>query len=140
MSELPSPLVSVVVPVHDELAGLPELHRRLREALEQVDGQVEVVYVDDGSGDGSTELIETWATSEPDVVLVRLSRNFGLEVAMSAGLDHARGRWVALMHADLQDPPELIPEMLELAGEQRADVVFATRADSSARSPPASTS
>jgi glycosyltransferase involved in cell wall biosynthesis len=127
MSELPSPLVSVVVPVHDELAGLPELHRRLREALEQVDGQVEVVYVDDGSGDGSTELIETWATSEPDVVLVRLSRNFGLEVAMSAGLDHARGRWVALMHADLQDPPELIPEMLELAGEQRADVVFARR-------------
>jgi polyisoprenyl-phosphate glycosyltransferase len=117
----------VVVPVHDELAGLPELHRRLREALEQVDGQVEVVYVDDGSGDGSTELIETWATSEPDVVLVRLSRNFGLEVAMSAGLDHARGRWVALMHADLQDPPELIPEMLELAGEQRADVVFARR-------------
>ena len=127
MSEPPSPLVSVVVPVHDERAGLPELHRRLREALELVDGPVEVVYVDDGSRDGSTELIESWATSEPDVVLVRLSRNFGLEVAMSAGLDHARGDWVALMHADLQDPPELIPQMLELAGEQRADVVFARR-------------
>ena len=127
MSEPPSPLVSVVVPVHDERAGLAELHRRLREALVRVDGPVEVVYVDDGSGDGSTELIESWATSEPDVVLVRLSRNFGLEVAMSAGLDHARGDWVALMHADLQDPPELIPQMLELAGEQRADVVFARR-------------
>lgn len=127
MSKPPSPLVSVVVPVHDERAGLPELHRRLREALELVDGPVEVVYVDDGSRDGSTELIESWATSEPDVVLVRLSRNFGLEVAMSAGLDHARGDWVALMHADLQDPPELIPQMLELAGEQRADVVFARR-------------
>ena len=127
MSEPPSPLVSVVVPVHDERAGLPELHRQLREALERVGGAVEVVYVDDGSRDGSTELIESWATSEPDVVLVRLSRNFGLEVAMSAGLDHARGDWVALMHADLQDPPELIPQMLELAGEQRADVVFARR-------------
>jgi glycosyltransferase involved in cell wall biosynthesis len=113
--------------VHDERAGLPELHRRLREALELVDGPVEVVYVDDGSCDGSTELIESWATSEPDVVLVKLSRNFGLEVAMSAGLDHARGDWVALMHADLQDPPDLIPQMLELAGEQRADVVFARR-------------
>jgi len=127
MSDPPSPLVSVVVPVHDERAGLPELHRQLREALERVGGRVEVVYVDDGSRDGSTELIESWATSEPDVVLVRLSRNFGLEVAMSAGLDHARGDWVALMHADLQDPPELIPQMLELAGEQRADVVFARR-------------
>jgi len=127
MSDPPSPLVSVVVPVHDERAGLPELHRQLREALERVGGSVEVVYVDDGSRDGSTELIESWATSEPDVVLVRLSRNFGLEVAMSAGLDHARGDWVALMHADLQDPPELIPQMLELAGEQRADVVFARR-------------
>jgi glycosyltransferase involved in cell wall biosynthesis len=127
MSEPPSPLVSVVVPVHDERAGLPELHRQLHEALELVDGPVEVVYVDDGSCDGSTELIENWAKSEPQVVLVRLSRNFGLEVAMSAGLDHARGDWVALMHADLQDPPELIPEMLELAGEQRADVVFARR-------------
>jgi len=127
MSEPHSPLVSVVVPVHDERAGLPELHRQLREALGRVGGPVEVVYVDDGSRDGSTELIESWATSEPDVVLVRLSRNFGLEVAMSAGLDHARGDWVALMHADLQDPPELIPQMLELAGEQRADVVFARR-------------
>jgi polyisoprenyl-phosphate glycosyltransferase len=127
MSEPPAPLVSVVVPVLDERAGLPELHRRLREALERVDGPVEVVYVDDGSSDGSTELIESWAVSEPEVVLVRLSRNFGLEVAMSAGLDHARGDWVALMHADLQDPPDLIPQMLELAGEQRADVVFARR-------------
>jgi glycosyltransferase involved in cell wall biosynthesis len=127
MSEPSAPLVSVVVPVLDERAGLQEFHRRLREALEGIDGPVEVVYVDDGSSDGSTELIESWATSEPDVVLVKLSRNFGLEVAMSAGLDHARGDWVALMHADLQDPPELVPQMLELAREQRADVVFARR-------------
>jgi polyisoprenyl-phosphate glycosyltransferase len=127
MPEPSAPLVSVVVPVLDERDGLPELHGRLREALERVDGPVEVVYVDDGSSDGSTELIEGWAMSEPDVVLVRLSRNFGLEVAMSAGIDHARGDWVALMHADLQDPPELIPQMLELAGDQRADVVFARR-------------
>jgi polyisoprenyl-phosphate glycosyltransferase len=127
MSERPAPLVSVVVPVHDERDGLPELHRRLGDALREIEGTVEVVYVDDGSTDGSGELLEGWATSEADVVLVKLSRNFGLEVAMSAGLDHARGTWVALMHADLQDPPELIPQMLELAGEQEADVVFARR-------------
>jgi polyisoprenyl-phosphate glycosyltransferase len=126
MPERHLPLVSVVVPVHDEREALPELHRRLRAALAAI-GPVEVVYVDDGSSDGSSELLESWATSEPGVVLVKLSRNFGLEVAMSAGLDHAAGSWVALMHADLQDPPELIPQMLELAGEQEADVVFARR-------------
>jgi polyisoprenyl-phosphate glycosyltransferase len=127
MPEPSVPLVSVVVPVHDERAGLPELNRRLRIALDQVDGPAEILYVDDGSTDGSAELLEGWAASERGVVLVKLSRNFGLEVAMSAGLDHAQGSWVALMHADLQDPPELIPQMLELAGEQQADVVFARR-------------
>jgi glycosyltransferase involved in cell wall biosynthesis len=124
----PRPLLSVVVPVLDEEDGLPELHRRLREALGEVDGEVEVVYVDDGSTDGSARLAESWAASEPGVTLVQLSRNFGMEVAMSAGIDHARGRYVVLMHADLQDPPELIPQMLATAREgEGADVVLARR-------------
>ncbi len=121
------PLLSVVVPVYNEHASLPELHRRLTETLATLDGRTEIVYVDDGSSDRSLELIEDWVQDRDiDVSLVKLSRNFGLEIAMSAGLDYARGRNVALMHADLQDPPELLPEMLG-AVRAGADVAYARR-------------
>jgi glycosyltransferase involved in cell wall biosynthesis len=123
-----APLLTVVVPVHDEEAALPALRERLEHVLAGVEGASEVVLVDDGSTDGSAELARAWIRDgERDVCLVTLSRNFGMEIAMSAGLDHARGEWTVLMHADLQDPPELIPEMLRTAREQRADVVFARR-------------
>lgn len=118
-------MVSVVVPVHDEEAGLEALHARLAAALSAAGVTHEVVYVDDGSSDRSAEIVRAWA-SRGDAVLVRLSRNFGMEAAMSAGLDMVQGDWVVLMHADLQDPPELIPQMLALA-EQGADVVYARR-------------
>jgi glycosyltransferase involved in cell wall biosynthesis len=121
------PRVSVVVPVFNEEEVLPELQRRLDGALASLAGDYEVVYVDDGSADGSAAMIDELARRRDDVVLVRLSRNFGMEIAMSAGMDHARGAYVALLHADLQDPPELIPEMLERAGESGADVVYARR-------------
>ena len=120
------PLVSVVVPVFNEQEGLAELQRRIDEALDGVDGGHEVVYVDDGSDDASATLLEVPARERDDVVLVRLSRNYGMEIAMSAGMDHAHGDWVALLHADLQDPPELIPEMLVRA-RNGADVVYARR-------------
>jgi dolichol-phosphate mannosyltransferase len=120
------PLLSVVVPVLDEEDGLDTLHHRLGEALAEVDGPVEVIYVDDGSTDGSATKIEGWARAEEGTVLIQLSRNFGMEVAMSAGIDHAKGEHVVLMHADLQDPPELIPQMLAKAREG-ADVVYARR-------------
>ena len=119
-----TPAVSIVIPVLDEADGLGELHRRVRAALDGIDH--ELVYVDDGSTDGSAAMIERWAETEPGITLVGLSRNFGLEVAMSAGLDHASGDHVVLMHADLQDPPELVPEMLR-AAEGGADVVYARR-------------
>jgi polyisoprenyl-phosphate glycosyltransferase len=122
-----APLVSVIVPVYNEEEVLPELHERLRSSLALVDGGYELVYVDDGSADRSAELIEPWARADDGVVLVQLSRNFGMEIAMSAGLDHVRGEHVVLMHADLQDPPELIPEMLQTARDEEADVVFARR-------------
>ena len=121
------PLVSVVVPVFNEEQVLPDLHERLKSSLAGLDGGYEVVYVDDGSSDGSAELAAGWAHSEDNVVLVQLSRNFGMEIAMSAGLDHVRGAYTVLMHADLQDPPELIPDMLRSAAEEKADVVFARR-------------
>jgi polyisoprenyl-phosphate glycosyltransferase len=117
-------LVSVVVPVLDEEDGLPELERRLEESLAGI--RHEIVYVDDGSTDGSAELIRGWAARGAPVRLVKLSRNFGMETAMSAGIDFVRGDYTVLMHADLQDPPELIPEMLKLA-HGGADVVYARR-------------
>jgi glycosyltransferase involved in cell wall biosynthesis len=122
-----APELSVVVPIHDEEDSLPALRTRLSETMAEAGVTWETIYVDDGSTDGSAALIEGWLDGDGDVTLVALSRNFGLEVAMSAGLDHARGDRVVLMHADLQDPPELIPEMLRTADEQAADVVYARR-------------
>jgi glycosyltransferase involved in cell wall biosynthesis len=119
--------VSVVVPVYNEEDGLLTLHERLRAVLGELPGGFEVIYVDDGSRDRSAQIAEEWARTEDNVLLVQLSRNFGMEIAMSAGLDHARGSYTVLLHADLQDPPELIPEMLEIARAEEADVVFARR-------------
>lgn len=124
---LSEPVVSVVIPVLNEEGGLRELNRRLTAALAGLDRSYEIVYVDDGSTDGSADLIEAWAARDERAVLVQLSRNFGMEVAMSAGLDYARGRYTVIMHADLQDPPELVPEMLALAEQEHADVVYARR-------------
>lgn len=121
------PVVSVVIPVHDEQDGLPRLRARLDSALGGIDGGHEVVYVDDGSTDASAAMLAEWALEDDRVTFVELSRNFGMEIAMSAGIDQARGRFVVLMHADLQDPPELIPDMLALAQTEGADVVFTRR-------------
>jgi dolichol-phosphate mannosyltransferase len=118
--------VSIVVPVLNEQANLPELQQRITDALAGLEGGHEVVYVDDGSTDGSVEVIRGWIAEGRPVRLIKLSRNFGMEIAMSAGLDHVRGQNTVLMHADLQDPPELIPDMLALAREG-ADVVYARR-------------
>jgi polyisoprenyl-phosphate glycosyltransferase len=121
------PLISVVIPVHNEEEGLAQLARRLTSSLAEVGENYEIVYVDDGSTDRSAELIESWAGADDRSVLIQLSRNFGMEIAMTAGLDHARGSYVAIMHADLQDPPELIPQMLALARADNADVVYTRR-------------
>jgi glycosyltransferase involved in cell wall biosynthesis len=122
---MPRPLISVVVPVHNEEEALPALYARTQAALAELDH--ELIFVDDGSSDRSSELIEGWVGEADNVVMLQLSRNFGMEIAMSAGLDHARGAWTVLMHADLQDPPELIPDMLRSAAAEEADVVFARR-------------
>ncbi len=121
-----SPVLSLVVPMLDEEDNLPALWERVRTALEPFAGDYEVVFVDDGSSDRSTAIVRDWIDAGEPVRLVKLSRNFGMEIAMSAGLDHVRGDFTVLMHADLQDPPELIPEMVALA-RAGADVVYARR-------------
>jgi polyisoprenyl-phosphate glycosyltransferase len=121
------PNLSVVVPVFNERAVLSELWHRLSTSLAEISGDYEIVFVDDGSTDGSKEFLDELVAQDPRVSAVLLSRNFGMEIAMTAGLDHAVGDNVALMHADLQDPPELLPAMLRLLDEERADVVFTRR-------------
>ena len=118
--------ISVVVPVFNEEAVLPEFHRRLAAVLDSLKVPAEIVYVNDGSGDGSVALLASLNEKDPRVAVVDLSRNFGKEVAMSAGLDHANGDAVVVIDADLQDPPELIPEMVR-AWREGHDVVLMRR-------------
>ena len=103
-----SQFLSVIVPVHNESAVLGDFHTRVRGVMEDSGYPFEIVYVDDGSSDDSLELLEGIRETDASVAVVELSRNFGKEVALSAGLDHARGDAVILIDADLQDPPELI--------------------------------
>ena len=117
-------LLSVVAPVYNEEATIQEFYARVCCALEGVN--FELVLVDDGSTDGSTASLDQLATNDPRVRVVYLSRNFGHQTALTAGLDHARGDAVVMLDADLQDPPELIARMLDhwRAG---CDVVYAVR-------------
>ncbi|MGY3569367.1 glycosyltransferase family 2 protein [Vibrio paucivorans] len=107
-----SVILSVIVPYFNEQEVLTEFHTRLTSVLDSLEESCEIVYVDDGSCDGSKALIEHFPSTSSDVVSISLSRNFGKEAAMSAGLEHCRGLAVILLDADLQDPPELIPQML----------------------------
>lgn len=118
----PSLLLSVIVPVYNEEAVLPTFHRRLTATLKGIPGRCEVIYVDDGSSDRSLALLHELRRVDSAVGVVRLSRNFGKEQAISAGLRLAAGEAVVILDADLQDPPELIPVMLE-AMRSGADVV-----------------
>jgi dolichol-phosphate mannosyltransferase len=117
-------LLSVVAPVYNEEALLEDFYARVCAALDGL--RFELVLVDDGSSDASPQLLDRLASGDPRVHVVYLSRNFGHQTALTAGLDHARGDAVVMLDADLQDPPELIPRMLDhwRAG---CDVVYAVR-------------
>jgi dolichol-phosphate mannosyltransferase len=117
-------LLSVVAPVYNEAEVIRDFHRRVADTL--ADEPFELVLVDDGSSDGTSEVLDALAAEDERVRVITLSRNFGHQVALTAGLDHARGDPVVMMDSDLQDPPELIPEMLEhwRSGD---DVVYAIR-------------
>ena len=120
------PVLSVVVPVYNEAEVLPEFHRRLAKVLDQLCWPSEVIYVNDGSADSSVLVIQRLHESVGRVALVNLSRNFGKEVAVTAGLDHVRGEVAVVIDADLQDPPELIPMMVDKWLEGY-DMVYARR-------------
>ena len=121
-------LLSVVVPVYNEAAVLPEFHSRICQVMDATGCPWEMIYVDDGSSDESASTLGAFRDSDPRLAIIELSRNFGKEVALSAGLDHARGDAVIIIDADLQDPPALIADFLR---EWRAgyDVVYGQRTD-----------
>lgn len=122
----PPPDLTIVVPCYNERAGLATLHQRLVEVCRTLPVTCEILLVDDGSTDGTGDEIRRLGAAQPPVRGVLLSRNFGHQAAVSAGYDHARGRAVLVMDADLQHPPEVIPEFIR---QWRAgyDVVYAYR-------------
>ena len=110
----PSPLCSIVVPCFNEEAVIRKTHERLLNVMDrEASCRFEILYVDDGSRDGTFAVLQGLQAAEPRVRVVALSRNFGHQVAVTAGLEHAAGHAVVVMDADLQDPPEIIPRMLE---------------------------
>lgn len=109
----PRPTYSVVIPIHNEQESLRELHRRLVDVLPLLDGDAEVLFIDDGSTDASYPLMLELREADTRFKIVRLSRNFGHQLAITSGLDLARGDAVAIMDGDLQHPPELLPKLAE---------------------------
>jgi glycosyltransferase involved in cell wall biosynthesis len=122
----PRPTLSLVLPIFNEEEVLPELHRRLQEFLGELRLDAEVVFVDDGSRDRSMDLLRAFAAADPRYRILSFARNFGHQAAITAGVDHARGEAVVVMDADLQDPPEVV---LEMVARWRAgfDVVYGRR-------------
>lgn len=104
---------SFVIPIFNEEESIPEMYRRLKQIAERLDGNVEFVMVDDGSRDRSLEMLREIHQSDPSVRYASFARNFGHQIAVTAGLRMTRGRAVIVMDADLQDPPELVPRMVD---------------------------
>jgi len=128
MSKEHAPTYSIVAPVYNERESLPELYRRVKAVMEGLGEPWELVLVDDGSTDGSTDVIRELRDQDPEHVrAVIFARNFGHQIAVTAGMDYARGKAVILIDADLQDPPEVIPE-LAAKWKEGYDVVYAVRA------------
>ena len=120
------PMFSVVIPMYNEAEIIGEMHRRLAAVMATLAAPWEAIYVNDGSGDASLSMVETLRRSDEHIAVLNLSRNFGKEIATSAGLDHARGEAVIVIDADLQDPPEVIPRLVA-AWRAGYDMVYARR-------------
>jgi polyisoprenyl-phosphate glycosyltransferase len=119
---------SFVVPICNEEGALPELERRLLAVLEQLDGDAEVILVDDGSVDGSARLMDEIQRRDPRFKVVRFTRNFGHQLAVTAGLDRASGDATIVLDGDLQDPPELALELIA-RWREGYEIVYAVRSD-----------
>src|SRR5438309_688961 len=120
------PVVSVVVPLYNEEENIAELYQRLTRSLEALQLPYEIVFVNDGCRDSTPARIRQFQQQDPRVVAIDLSRNFGHQAAICAGIDHAQGNAVILMDGDLQDPPEVLCGFID-AWRQGNEVVYAVR-------------
>ncbi|ODP30439.1 Dolichyl-phosphate beta-D-mannosyltransferase [Paenibacillus nuruki] len=119
---------SIVVPVYNEEAVVLECYRRLTEVMQQTHESYELIFVNDGSRDQTASIVNQLCASDASVKWIDFSRNFGHQIAITAGMDHAQGEAIVVIDADLQDPPELILQMIE-KWKEGFDVVYATRAE-----------
>jgi len=119
---------SVITPIFNEFGNIPELYRRAKETLDKTGGTWELLMVDDGSTDGSTDEIRSLAAQDEHVKPVIFARNFGHQIAVTAGLDYARGQAVVIIDSDLQDPPEVILDLIS-KWKEGYEVVFAQRSE-----------
>jgi len=119
-------MLSIIIPAYNEVEVLDEFYHRITDVLDKTDLPYELVFVNDGSKDGTLPLLEGLCQQDRRVVVIDLSRNFGKEIAVSAGIDFAKGDAVVIIDADLQDPPELIPELIK-QWQNGYDNVYARR-------------
>lgn len=121
-------LISLIVPCYNEEAALPYLYKAISDVRSSMpDRDFEFIFINDGSKDKTSEVIRDLAAKDSDVKYVIFSRNFGKEAAMYAGLEKSKGDYVAIMDADMQDPPALLPEMIRILDADEADIVAARR-------------
>jgi len=122
------PTFSIIAPIYNEIGNLPELYRRVRDVMDGLGEPWELVLVDDGSRDGSTDMIRQLAQQDSRVSPVIFARNFGHQIAVTAGLDYSQGKAVVIIDADLQDPPEVVPELIA-KWREGFQVVYAVRTE-----------
>ena len=120
------PVYSIVIPVFNEVEVLDTLYSRMTAMLEKLAEPWEMILIDDGSSDGSSEILRSLSERDPRIRVIFFSRNFGHQIAVTAGMDHALGDAIVVIDADLQDPPEVIPELIE-KWREGYEVVFAVR-------------
>lgn len=121
-----NPIFTIIAPIYNELENIPELYPRIRDVMDQTKEPWELILVDDGSTDGSTDAIRKLAANDDRVRPVIFARNFGHQIAVSAGIDYSRGDAVVIIDADLQDPPEVIHDLIE-KWHAGYEVVYAVR-------------
>ena len=121
-------LISVIIPCYNEQAVIHQCHERVIKALKDLsDYDYEVIYIDDGSSDNTYKELQKFREQDKAVKILKLSRNFGKEAALTAGIDHCKGDAAVILDADLQDPPELIPDLIKVWKDEDADVVYGQR-------------
>lgn len=122
-------MISIAVPIYNEEKNIHEFYKRLNSVMEDIQNLYEIIFVDDGSSDASFEIISEICAVDKKVKIIQLSRNFGHQIALTAGIDYACGDAVIMMDADLQHPPELIPELIK-KWKEGYDIVYTIREES----------